>query len=124
MLSAKGLSNYAVSRAKSKARFVVAPKNTRPSTHPSIKQTYHSSRNQLHTSSATMTGPSFSDKMAGWLNGAAITLAISIGHQTGIFDAMDKLRKDGHVDGSSISEIATAAGLQARYVQVCWALCV
>lgn len=62
--------------------------------------------------------PSFSERMAGWLNGASITLAISIGHQTGLFDAMDSLRQSSQGAGNTVEEIARAASLQQRYVQV------
>ncbi len=53
----------------------------------------------------------FLERMLGVLNGAAITLMISIGHRTGLFDTMAKL------PASSSAEIAAAAGLQERYVR-------
>lgn len=60
---------------------------------------------------------SFGDKLAGWLNGSAITLALSIGHRTGLFNALQRLGQEDS-QGHSIAEIAKAAGLHERYVQV------
>ena len=53
----------------------------------------------------------FHEKMRGALNGAALALMTSIGHRTGLFDAMA-----GQPRRSS-SEIAAAAGLNERYVR-------
>jgi SAM-dependent methyltransferase len=53
----------------------------------------------------------FGQKMASALNGAAIALMASIGHQTGLFDTMAMLPP------SSSHQIATAAKLQERYVR-------
>ncbi|HEY5639523.1 MAG TPA: class I SAM-dependent methyltransferase [Dehalococcoidia bacterium] len=47
----------------------------------------------------------------GMLNGAMLTLMISIGHRAGLFDAMAKLPP------STSPEIAEAAGLNERYVR-------
>ncbi len=47
----------------------------------------------------------------GMLNGAMLTLMISIGHRAGLFDAMAKLPP------STSAEIAEAAGLNERYVR-------
>ena len=53
----------------------------------------------------------FGQKMANALNGAAIALMASIGHQTGLFDTMAALPP------STSYQIATAAKLQERYVR-------
>ena len=53
----------------------------------------------------------FGQQMASVLNGAAIALMASIGHQTGLFDTMARLPP------STSAEIATAANLQERYVR-------
>jgi hypothetical protein len=53
----------------------------------------------------------FGQKMASVLNGAAIALMASIGHQTGLFDTMAMLPP------STSHQIATAAKLQERYVR-------
>jgi SAM-dependent methyltransferase len=53
----------------------------------------------------------FARKMIDVLNGGATTLMISVGHRTGLFDAM--------ADGTrtTSAELATKAGLQERYVR-------
>jgi 2-polyprenyl-3-methyl-5-hydroxy-6-metoxy-1,4-benzoquinol methylase len=53
----------------------------------------------------------FGQSMASALNGAAIALMASIGHQTGLFDTMARLPP------STSHQIATAAKLQERYVR-------
>lgn len=53
----------------------------------------------------------FAERMLGTLNGAAIALATSIGHRTGLFDAMADLPP------STSADIAAAAGLDERYVR-------
>lgn len=53
----------------------------------------------------------FAGKMIGALNASSLALMCSIGHQTGLFDAMADLPP------ASSSEIAKAAGLQERYVR-------
>ncbi len=53
----------------------------------------------------------FGQKMIGVLNHAAIALMASIGHQTGLFDAMANL------PASTSRQIAEAAGLNERYVR-------
>lgn len=53
----------------------------------------------------------FCEKMLGMVNGAALTLMISIGHRTGLFDAMSRLEPAGS------SRIAVEAGLHERYVR-------
>jgi hypothetical protein len=54
----------------------------------------------------------FASKMIGVLNGGALALMTSIGHRTGLFDAMAKLPEP---EGSA--QIALAAGLNERYVR-------
>jgi 2-polyprenyl-3-methyl-5-hydroxy-6-metoxy-1,4-benzoquinol methylase len=53
----------------------------------------------------------FADKLVGILNGGALALTISLGHRSGLFDALSEC-------GSVTShEIADAAGLNERYVR-------
>jgi SAM-dependent methyltransferase len=53
----------------------------------------------------------FGAQMAGFINGGAAALMLSIGHQTGLFDVMAGLPP------STSEQIAGAAGLQERYVR-------
>jgi 2-polyprenyl-3-methyl-5-hydroxy-6-metoxy-1,4-benzoquinol methylase len=53
----------------------------------------------------------FAGKMLGILNGGTLSLMTSIGHRTGLFDTMAKLPPSTSV------EIASAAGLDERYVR-------
>ena len=53
----------------------------------------------------------FAGKMLDILNGGTISLMVSIGHQTHLFDVMSKL------SASTSEEIATAANLNERYVR-------
>jgi SAM-dependent methyltransferase len=53
----------------------------------------------------------FAGRMVGVVNDALLALSISIGHQTGLFDAMSTLPP------ATSTEIAAAAGLQERYVR-------
>ena len=53
----------------------------------------------------------FAGKLAGILNGAGLSLMISIGHRTGLFDALT-----GRAPSTS-EEIASVAGLAERYVR-------
>ena len=53
----------------------------------------------------------FAEKMIGTLNGAGLALMTSIGHQTGLFDALAELPP------ATSTEIAQAAGLNERYVR-------
>lgn len=53
----------------------------------------------------------FGGTVVGILNGAALTNMISIGHRTGLFDTMAGMR------ASTSAEIATATGLNERYVR-------
>ncbi|HLZ71511.1 MAG TPA: class I SAM-dependent methyltransferase [Dehalococcoidia bacterium] len=53
----------------------------------------------------------FAGQMLGALNGASLALMTSIGHQTGLFEAMATLPP------STSEQIARAAGLQERYVR-------
>ncbi|MBI3894509.1 MAG: methyltransferase domain-containing protein [Acidobacteria bacterium] len=54
---------------------------------------------------------SFVGKMVGVLNDACLALMVSVGHQTGLFDAMAELPP------STSAEIAQAAKLKERYVR-------
>ncbi len=54
---------------------------------------------------------SFVEKMMGVLNDGALALMISLGHRTGLFDAMAELSP------STSQQIASAAGLNERYVR-------
>src|SRR5687767_15026458 len=53
----------------------------------------------------------FAQRVLGFVNGGAITLMISIGHRTGLFDTMAELAP------STSASIAEAAGLNERYVR-------
>jgi len=53
----------------------------------------------------------FGHRMLGVVNDAAIALLLSIGHQTGLFDRMASLAS------ATSTEIASAAGLDERYVR-------
>lgn len=53
----------------------------------------------------------FAERMLGVLNDGALALMISIGHRTGLFDAMAALPP------ASSAQIAAAAGLDERYVR-------
>lgn len=53
----------------------------------------------------------FADRIMGALNDGALCLMTSIGHRTGLFDTMHEL------EPSTSAEIATAAGLDERYVR-------
>ncbi len=54
----------------------------------------------------------FAGKMLGALNGAALAMMTSIGHRTGLFDAMA-----GAEDGLTSQELAFKAGRNERYVR-------
>jgi len=53
----------------------------------------------------------FQQHMLGALNGAALALMTSIGHRTGLFDVMSRMRP------ATSAEISAAAGLDERYVR-------
>lgn len=53
----------------------------------------------------------FADRMVAMLNEATLSMMISIGHRTGLFDVMDTLSP------STSQQIAVKAGLQERYVR-------
>jgi 2-polyprenyl-3-methyl-5-hydroxy-6-metoxy-1,4-benzoquinol methylase len=53
----------------------------------------------------------FGERLMGMLNEGSLALMISVGHRTGLFDAMADLPV------STSSEIANAAGLEERYVR-------
>lgn len=53
----------------------------------------------------------FAEKMTGILNGAALSLMLSIGHKTGLFDVLADMAP------STSDQIARAANLQERYVR-------
>jgi len=53
----------------------------------------------------------FAEKMMGHLNSAGLSLMVSIGHRTGLWDAM------GGLPPSRVGDIAAAAGLNERYVR-------
>src|SRR5262245_64736545 len=53
----------------------------------------------------------FGEQLMGYLNGGAAALMLSIGHRTGLFDAMAALPP------ATSAEIADAAGLNERYVR-------
>jgi hypothetical protein len=53
----------------------------------------------------------FADRMAETVNGAAVTVMVSVGHRTGLFDTLAELPP------STSEEIAAAAELSERYVR-------
>ena len=53
----------------------------------------------------------FAGRMLDMLNGGALAVMISVGHRTGLFDALAEL------DGATSQELADAAGLDERYVR-------
>ncbi|MHC4510431.1 MAG: class I SAM-dependent methyltransferase, partial [Planctomycetota bacterium] len=53
----------------------------------------------------------FAERLLSILNGGALSLMISIGHRTGLFDAMREMPPSTH------TQIAEAAGLNERYVR-------
>jgi 2-polyprenyl-3-methyl-5-hydroxy-6-metoxy-1,4-benzoquinol methylase len=53
----------------------------------------------------------FASRLLGALNDGALCLMVSIGHRTGLFDAMS------HLNAATSAEIAAAAGLNERYVR-------
>ncbi len=59
----------------------------------------------------TQRAEAFADKLVGVLNGGALCLMTSVGHRTGLFDAMTQLPP------ASSHEIAAAAKLDERYVR-------
>lgn len=75
-----------------------------------------------HTMNAMMTPDAFAERFVGWVNGGAMMLMTSVGHRTGLFDAMDAMRLereeagDGTL-GATSHEIASRAGLNERYVR-------
>jgi 2-polyprenyl-3-methyl-5-hydroxy-6-metoxy-1,4-benzoquinol methylase len=70
-------------------------------------------------STATQSAPTFdqnqsdafADRMVGMLNEAALSMMVSVGHRTGLFDAMSTL------PASTSLQIAEETGLQERYVR-------
>lgn len=53
----------------------------------------------------------FAERMLEMLNGGALMVMTSVGHRTGLFDALAEL------DGATSEELAEAAGLDERYVR-------
>ena len=53
----------------------------------------------------------FTQTMLGIMNGGALSLMMSIGHKTGLFDAMDG------AEPASSTDIAEQSGLSERYVR-------
>jgi SAM-dependent methyltransferase len=53
----------------------------------------------------------FAESLLGALNGGALSLMVSIGHRTGLFDAMSR------TPAATSKELADAAGLNERYVR-------
>src|SRR5260370_16887485 len=51
----------------------------------------------------------FAEQMMGVLNSGALSLMLSIGHKTGLFDTMS------HLAPSTSEQIASTAGVQVRY---------
>src|SRR5260370_26645020 len=57
----------------------------------------------------------FAEQMVGVLNSGALSLMLSIGHKTGLFDTMS------HLAPSTSEQIARAAGVQGRDLGACLA---
>ena len=57
------------------------------------------------------TAEEFSGRMVAALDGASLTILISVGHQTGLLDTMARL------EPATSAQIAEAAGLNERYVR-------
>jgi hypothetical protein len=53
----------------------------------------------------------FAERMLRTMNEAALALMVSVGHRTGLFDAMAEM------PAATSAEIASAAGLDERYVR-------
>ena len=53
----------------------------------------------------------FAGRMLEMLNGGAVTVMVSVGHRTGLFDALRE------TDAATSQELADAAGLDERYVR-------
>jgi 2-polyprenyl-3-methyl-5-hydroxy-6-metoxy-1,4-benzoquinol methylase len=62
-------------------------------------------------SASAETVEQFAQRMLGAIDGASLAILVSIGHQTGLFDAMAKLHP------ATSAQIADAAGLNERYVR-------
>ena len=60
---------------------------------------------------ASETGDEFSERIAAAIDGASLTLLLSIGHQTGLLDTLAGLA------AATSAQIAEAAGLNERYVR-------
>ena len=99
----------------------------RERTHPSVLLNWSlnldASSQQNEASTARALGTTMTDRieamgkdevnaqLSGIINGAALTLCLSIGHRTGLLETM------AHLPPSRSDEIAAAAGLQERYVR-------
>jgi 2-polyprenyl-3-methyl-5-hydroxy-6-metoxy-1,4-benzoquinol methylase len=59
----------------------------------------------------TSRAEAFADQLLGMMNMGALSLMISVGHRTGLFDIMSNLPP------SSVNEISGISGLQERYVK-------
>lgn len=68
-------------------------------------------RGETAATAAEAASKDFADRMVGMLNAGALSLMISLGHRTGLFDVMKDLPP------ASAQAIADAAGLQERYVR-------
>ena len=66
---------------------------------------------QLAEQSVKSKAEAFAEKMLGTINGAGLALMTSIGHRTGLFDAMAALAP------ADPARVAEAAGLNERYVR-------
>ena len=61
----------------------------------------------------TTVAEEFAERLVGVFNDSSLALLLSIGHQVGLFDVLDGR------PASTSAEIATAAGLNERYVREC-----
>lgn len=67
--------------------------------------------------STTLSSTAFADRMIELLNSGTLALMVSIGHRTGLFDALAELDGSSHADGHTSAEIAAEADLDERYVR-------
>jgi 2-polyprenyl-3-methyl-5-hydroxy-6-metoxy-1,4-benzoquinol methylase len=65
----------------------------------------------LQTKFDTAKAEQFAEALLGALNGGALSLMVSIGHRTGLFDAMKR------TPAATSEQLAAAAGLNERYVR-------
>src|ERR1041385_3349717 len=81
---------------------------------PRIARSVRRRTKEEHMATVELDAPAaeaFAERMLGVVNGAMLTLTISIGHRTGLYDTLAEL------EPATSDEIAAAAGLRERYVR-------